>query len=248
MPEMDISEVTLTGQWVRLEPLRIAHVNLLYPDALEPGIFQHLSPGAEASRADLTAWIARRLEEQAHGSCIPFLQRDAQTGKAFGCTAMFNISRPNHRLEIGHTWLAKSHRKTPANTEAKLLLLTQAFEEMRAVRVQFKVDERNESGIRALERIGAVREGLMRSERIMPDGFIRNAYVYSIIDPEWPEVKKRLNGLLWNRPAMSQYEKPYKPPTPKVPGLDDSVTPPTGMPVFAPYHPPAVKSRQIKTR
>jgi len=223
--EMELREVTLSGNHVILEPLRMEHAMQLWPDSVEPGLFQHLSPGMESSLADLRAWIARRLDEQAAGSALPFVQRDSVTRKAFGCTAMFNASARHHRLEIGHTWLGKSHRKTPANTEAKLLLLTHAFEKMEAIRVQFKVDTRNEAGIKALERIGAVREGLMRSERILMDGFIRDAYVYSIIKEEWPAVKARLNELLWLRPKPEQ--APKREP-PRIPGLNPVVTPPVG--------------------
>ncbi|MES2153523.1 MAG: GNAT family protein [bacterium] len=244
-PEMELREVTLAGTYVMLEPLRLAHANELWPDAVEPGLFQHLAPGMESSKADLAAWIGRRLEEQAAGTALPFLQRDAATRKAFGCTAMFGVSKRHHRLEIGHTWLSKSHRKTPANTEAKLLLLTHAFETMKAVRVQFKVDTRNEAGIRALERIGAVREGHMRSERILLDGFIRDAFVYSIIDPEWAEVKKRLNGFLFHREGMAYLAAPKQGP-PLIPGLNPRVTPPPGMPVFAPYTPRAIPPKAVK--
>lgn len=242
-PEMELREVTLSGSHVFLEPLRMVHANELWPDAVEPGLFQHLAPGMEASKADLSAWIGRRLAERDAGSALPFLQRDAATKKAFGCTAMFGISARHHRIEIGHTWLSKSHRKTPANTEAKLLLLTHAFETMKAVRVQFKVDTRNEAGIRALDRIGAFREGMMRSERILLDGFIRDAFVYSIIDPEWTEVKTRLNGFLFNRSAMAHYAKPAPP---LVPGLNPRVTPPPGTPVFMPYAPKSFPSKQLK--
>ena len=222
--EMELREVTLSGNHVTLEPLRLAHANELWPDAVEPGLFQHLAPGVESSIADLRAWIQRRLDEQAAGTALPFLQRDSVTRKAFGCTAMFSASPRHHRLEIGHTWLGKSHRKTPANTEAKLLLLTHAFERMECIRVQFKVDVRNEPGVRALERIGAVREGLMRSDRILMDGFIRDAYVYSIIKEEWPAVKTRLNGYLWIRPAATVAKRE----PPQVPGLNPKVTPPVG--------------------
>lgn len=256
-PEMELKEVTLSGQWVILEPLRMAHVNELWPDAVEPGMFEHLAPGMESSRADLAGWVGRRLEEARRGTALPFLQRDATTRKAFGCTSMFSISTRHHRLEIGHTWLDKAHRKTPANTEAKLLLLTHAFEKMEAVRVQFKVDTRNEAGVRALERIGAVREGLMRSERILLDGFIRDAFVYSIIDPEWPEVKKLLNGFLFTRENMAAYATPAaksKPPIPLIPGLNPNVTPPPGqvvpeaakMPQYEPYNPKAVPPKPIR--
>lgn len=223
--EMELREVTLSGNHVALEPLRMEHANELWPDAVEPGLFQHLAPGLESSKGDLRAWIQRRLEEQAAGTALPFLQRDSVTRKAFGCTAMFNASPRHHGLEIGHTWLGKSHRKTPANTEAKLLLLTHAFERMEAIRVQFKTDVRNEAAIKALERIGAVREGLMRNERILMDGFIRDAYVYSIIKSEWDDVKIRLNELLWVRPKA---EVSHKREPPQVPGLNPKVTPPVG--------------------
>lgn len=238
---MQLKEVCLHGRHVHLEPLRPEHANELWPDAVEPGLFQHMEPGLESTKRDLQAWIAARLVEQSHGAALPFLQRDAGTRKAFGCTAYFNVSAQHHRLEVGHTWLGKSHRKTPANTEAKLLMLTHAFETMGAVRVQFKADTRNEAAIRALERIGAVREGLMRSERILADGFIRDAYVYSIIDREWPDVKTRLNGLLARIPFAAPKREP-----PRIPGLNPTVTPPPGTPVFAPYNPRAVPSRPVK--
>jgi len=244
-PEMQLREVTLAGSHVILEPLKLAHANELWPDAVEPGLFQHLAPGMESSKADLAAWIGRRLEEKAAGTAMPFLQRDAVTKRAFGCTAMFGISVRHHRIEIGHTWLDKRHRKTPANTEAKLLLLTEAFEQMKAVRVQFKVDTRNEAGIRALERIGAVREGLMRSERILLDGWIRDAYVYSIIDPEWSAVKTRLNGFLFTRGNMVHLA-PNKPAPPLVPGLNPRVTPPPGTPVFMPYTPKSIPPKALR--
>jgi N-acetyltransferase len=200
---MEPKEVTLRGNWVVLEPLRLHHVRELYPDALEPGLFQYIAPGAEGGLRQLRSWVEERLREQEHGVGLPFLQRDPTTRKAFGCTAYINIQRRHHRLEIGHTFLSKSHRRTPANTEAKLLLLEHAFEELRAVRVQFKADVRNEAAIRALERIGAVREGRMRNARVLLDGFLQDMYVYSIIDSEWPQVKVRLHGLLWDRPALA---------------------------------------------
>lgn len=226
---MRIEEVTLGGDFVILEPLRAAHADELFPDAMEPDLFQFIAPGMEQSKRALRDWILMRLEEQTHGTALPFLQRDAVSKKAFGCTCMTNMSAPHHRLEIGHTWLAKSHRKTPANTESKLLLLSHAFETMHAVRVQFKVDLRNEAAQRALERIGAVREGVMRNERILTDGFIRDAAVYSVIDREWPDVKTRLNGLLWSR-ADIEPPVPVKPAPPKIPGLEPPMLRPSVRP------------------
>lgn len=222
---MRVEEVTLHGNWVTLEPLRPSHADELFPDAMEPELFRFIAPGAEQSKAALRSWILARIEEQAHGTALPFLQRDAVTKKAFGATCMTNVSTQHHRGEISHTWLAKSHRKTPANTEGKLLVLTHAFETLGCVRIQFKVDCRNESAQVALERIGAVQEGRMRNERILNDGFVRDAFVYSIIDREWPEVKRRLNGLLWSRTTVEP-AVPLKPAPPPIPGLETSLRPP----------------------
>lgn len=229
MPEhqrdvMRVGEVRLPGNWVNLEPLRAAHVDELFPDAMEPELFRYIAPGAEQSKASLRTWILARLEEQVHGLSLPFLQRDAVTKKAFGCTVLTSISPEHFRAEIGHTWLSKSHRKTPANTEGKLLLLTHAFETLKAVRIQFKVDVRNEAAQLALERIGAVQEGRMRNERILDDGFIRDAYVYSIIDREWPDVKTRLHGLLWSH-TLAEPAVQVKRPPPAIPGLEVSLRP-----------------------
>ncbi|MHB8634590.1 MAG: GNAT family N-acetyltransferase [Thermoplasmatota archaeon] len=220
-PLMRVCEVTVAGNWVTLEPLRPSHADELFQDAMEPELFRYLSPGAEQSKQALRDWIVRRVDEQSHGASLPFLQRDSVSRKAFGATCMTNISTRHHRGEIGHTWLAKSHRKTPANTEAKLLLLTHAFETMRCVRIQFKVDVRNVPAQQALERIGAMREGRMRNERVLNDGFIRDAFVYSIIDLEWPDVKTRLNGLLWSRPETV----PAKPAPPPIAGLEATLRP-----------------------
>lgn len=194
---MPIKEVTLFGNEVILEPLRMKHARALWEGAQEPGLFEHMAPGADAGFNHFRAWIARRLEEGEHGAALPFMIHGKQTGKPIGCTGMFNMSARHHRLEIGHTWLRREFRGTRANAESKLLLMTHAFEEMDAVRVQFKVDVRNGLAWKALERIGAVREGRMRNERILTDGFIRDAYVYSIIKDEWPVVKRELEGFVW---------------------------------------------------
>ena len=200
---MKVREVNLRGPHILLVPLRADHVRYLFPDALEPGLFQHLEPGTEGGLKPLREWIARRVEEANQGTALPFLQVDPARRKAFGCTSIFNISPAHFRCEVGHTWLCKSHRGTTANAEAKLLLLTHIFEEMGAIRVQFKADTRNEAAVRSLERMGAVREGRMRSERVLSDGYIRDAYVYSVIRSEWPAVKTRLNGLIWGSGAAA---------------------------------------------
>ena len=200
LPKRQLRQVVLHGNHVRLEPLKTDHAEELWPLVKqEPGLFDHLSPGAGGSLGTLRGWIFRRVAEESVDVAEPFLMRDPATGKPVGSTSYLNIDVHNKRVEIGNTWIARSHRRTQTNTEAKLLMLQHAFGDWKAVRVQFKCDARNEVAQKALERIGATREGVMRNERILPDGFIRDAFVYSIIDQEWPDVKKRLNGLLWGR-------------------------------------------------
>jgi len=189
--------VTLSGNEVTLEPLQMKHARELWEGAQEPGLFAHLAPGTESGFGAFKGWISRRLEEAGQQTALPFMIRGKQTGRPIGSTSMFNISTRHHRLEIGHTWLRKEWRGSKANPEAKLLMLTHAFEEMEAVRVQFKVDTRNIAAQKAMEHIGGVLEGQMRNERILTDGFIRDAYVYSIIKREWPDVKRQLNAQVW---------------------------------------------------
>lgn len=194
-----LRQVTLRGQYAVLEPLELRHAEELWPVAKEPGLFDHLSPGAGKSVESLRAWIARRKKEEDLDLVQPFVIRDAATGKAVGSTSYLGISVRNKHVEIGHTWIAKSHRRTALNTEVKLLMLEHAFEDWHAIRVQFKTDVRNERAQKALERIGAKREGTMRRERVLADGFVRDAAVYSIVDGEWKEVKARLNRFLYDR-------------------------------------------------
>ncbi|MFM8320705.1 MAG: GNAT family N-acetyltransferase, partial [Chloroflexota bacterium] len=122
------------------------------------------------------------------------------TGLALGCTRYLDI-RPAHRgVEIGGTWYGAAYQRTGVNTEAKYLLLQHAFETWGCVRVQLKTDLRNQRSQRAIERLGAVREGVIRNHMVLPDGSLRHSVIYSILDSEWPAVKLRLEALM-ARPA-----------------------------------------------
>ena len=127
---------------------------------------------------------------------IPFTLVRRDDGQVVGSTRFWKVDRINRKLEIGHTWLALSTQKSGINTEAKLLLLTYAFEVLDCVRVQFTTDELNEKSRAAILRLGAVQEGIVRHERIMPDGRKRNSVRFSIIDSEWPQVKAGLQAKL----------------------------------------------------
>lgn len=196
---MDLRPVTLRGRHVVLEPLRPEHAEELWPAASERGLWRYM--GADgmgvASVADLRTWISRRLAGAPSGlPALPFLQRDARTGQAFGSTSLFDVDAANRKLEVGHTWLGASHRRTAANTEAKRLVLAHAFGGMGAVRVQLKCDARNLASRQAIERLGARPEGILRHWLILPDGHRRDTAFYSILEAEWPTVKARLDALL----------------------------------------------------
>ncbi|MHB1261683.1 MAG: GNAT family N-acetyltransferase [Thermoplasmatota archaeon] len=201
---MDLRPVTLHGRHVVLEPLRPEHAEELWPAASERALWAYM--GADgmgvASHEDLRIWIGNRIAgAPSRLPARPFLLRDAATGQAFGASSLFDIDAANRKLEVGHTWLGASHRRTAANTEAKRLILGHAFEVLGAVRVQLKCDARNAPSRAAIERIGAKPEGVLRHWLILPDGHRRDTAFYSILAAEWPAVRARLDGMLQEGPA-----------------------------------------------
>lgn len=132
----------------------------------------------------------------ANQSIVVFAIIDQATGRAVGSTRYLSISHKDRGLEIGYTWLGRPYRRTAINTECKLLLMTHAFEDLGAIRVQYKTDQRNESSQRAIERIGATFEGALRNHMIMPDGFHRTSMYYSVTIEEWPAVKSQLRNMM----------------------------------------------------
>jgi RimJ/RimL family protein N-acetyltransferase len=189
--------VTLLGRFVRLEPLQRDHAADLFEAlAFDPGIWQWLAPSPPATPEGMRALIINDLENQAGGSVVLFAQIEQATGRAVGRTSYMNISRRDRGLEIGSTWIGKPWQRTAINTEAKYLLLRHAFEDLGAVRVQLKTDSRNLQSQRAIERLGARHEGVLRKHMLVRDGFIRDSVFYSIIDTEWPTVKTHLEALL----------------------------------------------------
>ena len=185
--------VTLAGSHVRLEPIDERHRDdLLAAAAEDPDTFRYtlsqLWKGAEAWPAYLAD--AQRPEFVTWATVL------VDDGRAIGSTRFGDISPTDGRLEIGWTWIAPSRQRTAVNTEAKLLQLTYAFEDLGATRVAFKTDARNERSQRAIERIGGVREGVLRRHMRLHDGFIRDTVYYSILADEWPAAKRRLEQRL----------------------------------------------------
>jgi RimJ/RimL family protein N-acetyltransferase len=193
---MDIQPVTLTGHVVRLEPLSEAHVPDLAAVGLEEAIWRYMRYGRIESEEDMRDWVQELLRLQQLGSDLPFAVIHLEAGRAIGCTRYLSINRGDRSLEIGGTWYGLAYQRTAVNTECKYLLLRHAFETLDCVRVWFKVDLRNERSQRALERIGVVKEGTLRNHMILPDGYIRDSVIYSLLPSEWPGVKARLEKFL----------------------------------------------------
>ncbi len=193
---MDVHPVTLVGRVVRLEPLSEEHVPDLATIGLEESIWRYMLYGNIDSQDKMHGFVQDLLARQARGTDLPFVVIYLASGRGIGCTRYLEI-RPRHRgLEIGGTWYGLDYQRTAVNTECKLLLLRHAFETLGCVRVQFKTDARNKRSARAIERLGAVQEGVLRNHIVTPDGTIRDSIYYSIIAAEWPAVKARLEEML----------------------------------------------------
>ena len=192
---MKIEPVTLQGRVVRLEPLALAHVPGLARVGLDPELWRWI-PTQVADAAQMQAWVQTALEEQAAGNSLPFAIISQASGEAIGSTRYMNIVPAHRRLEIGSTWLSTAAQRSGANTEAKLLLLTHAFEALKAIRVELKTDALNSKSRAAIARIGGIEEGIFRRHVICASGRVRDTMYFSILDNEWPAVKTRLGGML----------------------------------------------------
>ncbi len=178
---------------MRLEPLEERHRDdLLAAGAQDSATFRYLFTDLSAGAS---VWPAY-LEDALRSEYISWATVDATSGRAVGSTRFLDITPEHGRLEIGWTWIAPSHQRTATNTEAKLLQLGYAFDELGATRVALKTDERNEGSQRAIEHLGAVREGVLRHQFRMPDGFMRSSVYFSILADEWPAVRDRLEERL----------------------------------------------------
>jgi RimJ/RimL family protein N-acetyltransferase len=193
---MNVEPVVLIGKHVRLEPLSEAHIPGLTIAGDDPSIWRYMLYGEVTSDDKMADWVRDILSRKAAGTDQPFAVIHLASGKIAGATRFMEI-RPAHRgLEIGGTWYAKEFQRTPVNTETKYLLLRHAFEVLDCIRVQLKTDLRNERSQRAIERLGAVREGVLRNHMILEGGIYRHSVYYSILINEWPAVKARLEGML----------------------------------------------------
>ena len=186
--------VSLTGPHAGLEPLAHEHhANLC--DAARDGELWRLWYTAVPAPEGMAAEIQRRLTLQASGSMLPFTVTDA-TGRIVGMTTYMNIDAKNRRVEIGSTWTAASAQRTALNTQCKRLLLGHAFEALNCIAVEFRTHRLNTQSRRAIERLGAQLDGILRAHAFAADGSLRDTAVYSITANEWPAVRSHLDWQL----------------------------------------------------
>jgi RimJ/RimL family protein N-acetyltransferase/nitroimidazol reductase NimA-like FMN-containing flavoprotein (pyridoxamine 5'-phosphate oxidase superfamily) len=187
-----LTPVTMRGSHVLLEPLDMSHVDGLFAATRDPEVWQYLTQPQPQTLDGIAAFVAEALRAHQRGERVPWVQRDAVTGEIIGTTSYYYPDERFRTMEIGGTFLGRRWWRTGVNTEAKLLLLTRAFESLDAIRVTWQTDIRNERSQAAIARLGATREGVLRSNRRRADGSWRDSVLYSMTANEWPTARARL--------------------------------------------------------
>lgn len=196
MAQIEVKPVVLEGKHVRLEPMTEAHIPALAEIGAGKDFWDFMVYGRMENEEDMRGWVREILSRAEKGTDLPFVAIHLESGRVAGATRYLNIMPNDRGLEVGGTWYGLDFQRTPVNTECKYLLLTHAFETLGCIRVQIKTDSLNLRSQKAIERIGAVKDGVLRNHMILPNGRVRHSVYYSIIDSEWPEVKKRLEEML----------------------------------------------------
>jgi len=192
----EIGPVTLEGRWARLEPLQPRHEPALMAISRDEEVRRHLAATLDTPE-DVHRWMEHAAMAAARGAELPFATVERATGLVVGTTRFMDI-QPTHRTaEIGGTWLDRSRWRTVLNSEAKYLMLRYLFDEVGFQRAWFKTDALNERSRRAIERLGAVREGVLRKHMIVHGGRSRDSVVYSIVDDEWPVIRGKMERNLY---------------------------------------------------
>ncbi|HEV2220543.1 MAG TPA: GNAT family protein [Casimicrobiaceae bacterium] len=195
-----IEPVTLRAAHARLEPLERAHLQGIRSAAADGELWKLWYTSVPAPERT-QAWIDAALEMRERQGAMPFAVFEEASGDIVGSTRFFNVDAANRRLEVGHTWYAKRAQRSPINTECKLLLLTHAFESLGCIAVEFRTHWFNQQSRAAIARLGAKQDGVLRNHQLMPDGSRRDTVVFSILDGEWPAVRRHLNFLLERAPT-----------------------------------------------
>lgn len=185
---------TLAGEFIRLEPLTVDHLTDLEKD-FDPSLFDYYPKPYSSARE----FVEENLEMQKQGNFLSFAIVHQETGKAIGCTEFSGIDVKNRKLEIGGSWIKKSFQGSPANSEAKFLMLDQVLGKFQYVRVQLTANALNHQSRTGIEGIGAKFEGILRNSMILPDGKLRDDAYYSILGSEWASVKSALRERIWRK-------------------------------------------------
>ena len=183
--------ITLTGRFVTLEPLSLSHIPGLQAAAADGELWNLFFTGVPHPD-QMQAWLDSILNQQQENKALAFTVRENFSGEIVGSTRYCSVDAANKRLEIGYTWYARRVQRTALNTECKLLLLRHAFEQLHCNAVELRTDWFNHVSQRAIERLGAKRDGVLRNHTIMPDGRVRDTLVYSILNSEWQGVQQNL--------------------------------------------------------
>ncbi len=194
-----IGPATLEGRWVRLEPLQRQHVDALAAISGDEEIWRYISMPL-ATHSDVATFVERALATAERGDEIPFVIIEKVTGTIVGSTRFMDIRREHRAVEIGSTWLGRAWWRTAINSESKYLLLRHLFDDVGCLRVSLKTDARNLRSQRAIERLSAVREGVLRKHMIVQNGYSRDTVYYSIIDTEWPAIRSTMERNLYGSP------------------------------------------------
>ncbi|GCE15234.1 GNAT family N-acetyltransferase [Tengunoibacter tsumagoiensis] len=192
---MKIEPVELKGMRARLVPLEEAHIPALYATGHDEELWTYSALKA-TTLEEMSHLVHTFLQDQRRGEALPFAIIDLADQQIVGCTQLHSISQEHRHGEIGKTWLSPHTWGTHLNTECKYLLLRHCFETLAMLRVQFRTDGRNVRSQRAVERLGAVREGVLRHNWVLPNGYVRDTIYYSILLEEWPACKHHVDGML----------------------------------------------------
>ncbi|WP_221031351.1 GNAT family N-acetyltransferase [Actomonas aquatica] len=196
LPPFRVRPIELANAQVRLEPLRPEHGPDLFAIGQDEATWRYMPRPAFTDNVDAARWVADRLNEVLAGTRVCYVIRRLADDTVAGFTCLYDFRRPERALEIGYTWLAPAACRSEVNTATKLLLLTHCFETLGCRRVQFKTDARNLTSQRAIERLGATKEGTLRRHMVVHGTYQRDTVFYSLLPEEWPEVKTRLTHRL----------------------------------------------------
>ena len=194
-PPRFVAPVELRGAHASLEPLEPSHAPDIARAATDGELWRLWYTSVPAPER-VGEWLATALDMRERQGALPFVVRDNASGEIVGSTRYFNVDAQNRRLEIGHTWYARRAQRTAINTECKLLLLRHAFESLGCIAVEFRTHWFNHASRAAIARLGAKQDGVLRNHQLMADGSRRDTVVFSIVDGEWPAVRRHLEHLL----------------------------------------------------